>query len=46
MIGKIVMWLVIIMLAVYAVTNPSVAGRQVHGILTSIFAFAQGFAGK
>lgn len=39
MIGKAVLWLVIIILVVYAINNPAVAGHNVRAYVTDVFTF-------
>lgn len=39
MLGKIIGWVVVIVLIVFAITNPHVAGHDAHTIVTGIFGF-------
>ena len=45
MVSKIVGWIVIILIVVWILSNPSGAGSTVHGWITGIISFFQPLAG-
>jgi hypothetical protein len=46
LIGKIAGWLIVIMIAVWVVTNPVGAGHAIHQWVSSIFAFFSALTSK
>lgn len=44
MLGKIIGWVIIILIVFYVLSNPHHAAGEVHGWLTGILAYFQGLA--